>query len=216
MTADPSTSPENLLGGVDSVEVELKFDVDADTPLPDWSAIPGITTVGDGAKRDLNAVYFDTSEYTLAAAGYAVRRRTGGPDEGWHIKGPSAGDARTEIHWPLDDDGRIPEGVTAAIAVISALADAPLSEIARIRTSRTAYALRDGDGRLVAEFADDHVASTDVRSGKQRSWREWEFELGPAAPEQHATLLRSAGEAVAAAGGRRSASASKLARALGY
>ena len=71
---------------------------------------------------------------------------------------------------------------------------------------------------MLAEFVDDHVVATDQRAGIERTWREWEFELGPAAPEAGAErrrLFAKAGAAVLAAGGRPAASASKLARALG-
>ena len=52
----------------------------------------------------------------------------------------------------------------------------------------------------------------------ERSWREWEFELGPAAPEDTAAreaIFAAVEDAVHAVGGREAASASKLARALG-
>ena len=53
----------------------------------------------------------------------------------------------------------------------------------------------------------------------ERSWREWEFELGPAAPadaDARDALFAAIAEAVTAAGGRAAASASKLARTLGH
>ena len=68
--------------GSSSVEVELKFDVDEATPLPDWSALPGVAGVGEPEVRQLDAIYLDSDDLALAHAGYAVRRRTGGPDEG--------------------------------------------------------------------------------------------------------------------------------------
>lgn len=212
MTTDPTSG-----GAARSVEIELKFDVDESTPLPDWSALPGVTVVDDGEVRDLDATYLDTDAFALAYAGYAVRRRTGGPDAGWHIKGPRGADgARVELHWPLGDPGVVPEGVRAAMATVTDAQD--FVPIARIRNTRTAYALRDAAGALVAEFVDDHVTATDERNGVERRWREWEFELGPAAPvsqEGRAALFTAAADAVRAAGGRPAASASKLARALG-
>lgn len=200
-----------------SVEIELKFDVDDDTPLPDWSGLPGVVSVGGPEPRDLDAVYLDTGDLALARAGYAVRRRTGGPDEGWHIKGPrDAEGGRVELQWPLGAEGTVPDAVAAALARVAA--SAGYAPIARIRNQRAAYALRDGAGGLVAEFVDDRVVATDERDGTQRAWREWEFELGPAAPvsgEARAALFTAAERAVRAAGGREAASASKLARALG-
>lgn len=145
-----------------------------------------------------------------------MRRRTGGPDEGWHVKGPrDAEGARVELHWPLGAEGEIPDAVTAAIAHVSV---SRLTFIARILNSRTAYYLFDDSGGVVAEFVDDRVTATDVRRDTSASWREWEFELGPAAPTdaaERSRLLSAATEAVAAVGGRIAASDSKLGRALG-
>ena len=67
-----------------TLEVERKYDVDDDTPLPDWGVIPGVDAVTDGEARALDARYFDTAGGDLARSGVALRRRTGGPDEGWH------------------------------------------------------------------------------------------------------------------------------------
>ncbi|MET0297877.1 MAG: CYTH domain-containing protein, partial [Microbacterium sp.] len=163
-----------------SVEVELTFDVDESTPLPDWAALPGVVAVAAPELRDLDARYLDTDDLALARAGYAVRRRTGGPDAGWHIKGPRVGDARVELGWPLGPEGEdVPPAVRQQVATVT---DAALGPIARIRNARTAYLLIDGRGGVVAEFVDDRVAATDERTGVERRWREWEFELGPAAP----------------------------------
>ena len=201
-----------------SVEIELKFDVDESTPLPDWSSVPGIASVGEPELRELDAVYFDSDDLALAHAGYAVRRRTGGPDEGWHIKGPKHGEGgRLEQQWPLGEGEGIPDAVAAALSSVATARG--LAPIARIRNRRIAYALRDVDGGVVAEFVDDHVVATDERAGVDRAWREWEFELGPAAPPPGAErrhLFAKAGSAVIAAGARPAASASKLARTLGY
>lgn len=214
IAADPTAHDG---GPAHSVEVELKFDVDDDTPLPDWSGLPGVVSADEPEPRALDALYLDTDDLALAHAGYAVRRRTGGPDEGWHIKGPRGADGgRVELHWPLTADGEIPDAV--ADAVRSVAGGGELTPLARIRNHRTAYALRDRDGGLVAEFVDDLVVALDARTGAERRWREWEFELGPAAPAApaRAQLLAAAETAVHEAGGRAAASDSKLARTLGH
>lgn len=198
-----------------SVEIELKFDADEETPLPDWNALPGVVSVGVAELRELDARYFDTAEFALASAGYALRRRSGGPDAGWHIKGPRMGGGRVELGWPLGeaDEEHVPDAVRSAIASVT---DDELMLIARILNTRTAYALRAAEGGLVAEFVDDHVTATDVRTGVVRRWREWEIELGPAASADPRAFFAEVEAAVTAAGGRAAASASKLARALGY
>lgn len=207
-------------GSSRSVEIELKFDVDGGTPLPEWGALPGVASVSTPEPRDLDAQYLDTSEMALARSGYALRRRTGGPDAGWHIKGPRQGHGRTEDHWPLGADDAVPSSVLDAVrTVVPEATDVSLTPLARIRNDRVAYNLLDADGGVLAEFVDDHVVATDLRRGVERTWREWEVELGSAGPADPAEITAFFGavvQAVTDAGGRPAASASKLARALGY
>jgi len=198
------------------VEIERKFDVDAGTPVPDWTAVPGVARVTAGEERHLDALYLDTDDLVLSRAGVAVRRRTGGPDEGWHIKGPLVDGARTELGWPLGDGDEPPPAVARELA---AWTTEPLAPLARIVNDRTAYELLDADGGVLAEFVDDHVRTVDVRGGAEREWHEWEVELGPAAPADAAARERffsAVADAAFAAGARAAASASKLARALGH
>lgn len=198
-----------------TLEVERKYDVDGDTPMPGWGAIPGVDTVSQGEGRSLDALYFDTAEGDLARAGVALRRRTGGPDEGWHVKGPRDRDGRLELGWPLGTDDALPPAVAEVVAQWTT---DPILPLARIENARTAYLLTGPDG-VVAEFVDDHVRGTDLRRGGQREWREWEMELGPAAPADEAgreVFFEAVERAVIAAGGRPSLSGSKLGRALGF
>ena len=203
-----------------SIEVERKYDVAGDTPIPDWTALPGVVAVAAPERRDLDARYLDTPDSALARARTALRRRSGGPDEGWHIKRATA-EGKHETRWPLDPEPAagaeimVPDAVAAALAET---ASGPFRVVARIRNARTAYALTDADGRLVAEFVDDRVSATDVARGVETGWREWELELGPAAPADAASrsaFFAAADILVVDAGGRVSASESKLGRALG-
>ena len=207
--------------GSSSIEVESKYDVDDDTPLPDWSGLPGVARVGTPEPRDLDARYVDTASLDLARAGVAVRRRRGGPDEGWHVKAPAEG-GRSETGWPLDevvDEEADPVVPTSVVDAVSAWAAPPFTPLARVRNHRTAYALLDADGGAVAEFVDDRVRARDERTGTESSWREWEMELGPAGPtdpDARAVFFAAVDAAVFSAGGRLAASGSKLARALGH
>jgi CYTH domain len=197
-----------------TVEVERKYDVNDATPLPTWEAIPGVDAVTSGELRELDASYFDTADAALSRSGVALRRRTGGPDEGWHIKGPREGDGRHELGWPLGDEDALPDAVGT---VVARWTTEPLTPLARIQNDRTAYLLT-GPAGVIAEFVDDRVRATDLRSGAEREWREWEMELGPAAPADAAgreAFFTAVEAAVFAAGGRHAASGSKLARALG-
>ncbi|WP_110589361.1 CYTH domain-containing protein [Microbacterium suaedae] len=193
-----------------SVEIEKKFDVDAGTPVPDWTQVPGVARVGAGEERHLDARYLDTADLALARAGVAVRRRTGGPDAGWHIKGPLTDGGRVELGWPLSDD--VPAELRSELAQWTT---GPLEPLARIVNDRTAYALFDGEGGVIAEFVDDQVRATDLREGIERAWCEWEIELGPAAPEDRDAFFAEIARVATAAGARDAGSASKLARALG-
>jgi len=196
-----------------SLEIERKYDVGETVRMPDWTALPGVATVDAAEHRALDARYLDTSDAALARAGVAVRRREGGPDAGWHIKA-TAPEGKHEWHWPLgpDPDEHAPAEVLAAL---SEWAVGPLVALARIRNDRVAHALRDEAGGLVAEVVDDHVHARDERSGAESTWREWEVELGPAAPADHAAFFAEVDALVEAAGGRVAASGSKLARTLG-
>ena len=212
--------------GSRSLEIERKYDVERETALPDWSALPGVARVGEPEPRALDARYLDTADGALAAARTALRRRTGGPDAGWHIK-QSTPEGKLETHWPLEEGAdaadiradpaqlAVPAEIVAALAPLAA---PPFTVLARIRNDRTAYALHDAAGGVIAEFVDDHVVATDVRRDIETRWREWELELGPAAPAgeaDRAALFDAADALVTARGGRVAASESKLGRALG-
>lgn len=196
-----------------SVEIERKFDVESGAPVPDWTAVPGVATVSEGEQRHLDALYLDTADLALARRGVALRRRTGGPDEGWHIKGPLVDGGRVEMQWPLsgaDVPGEVRDELAAWID-----RDAELLPLARIVNDRTAYELRASDGSVVAEFVSDAVATEDLREGARRAWSEWEVELGPAAPADPVAFFADVERVALAAGATAPSSASKLARALG-
>ncbi len=193
-----------------SVEIEKKFDVHEGTPVPDWTQLSAIARVSAGEDRHLDAAYLDTADVALAQEGVAVRRRTGGPDEGWHVKGPLIHGGRVELAWPLTDD--VPDGLREEIAEWTT---DPLEPLARIVNDRTVYELLDADGRVVAEFVDDRVQASDLREGIDREWCEWEIELGPAVPDDIEGFFAEVERVALASGARPASSASKLARALG-
>ncbi len=174
-----------------SMEIERKYDVGVDTALPDWGRVPGLQ-VSEPEVRELDATYFDTPDVVLARTGIAVRRRQGGNDAGWHIKGPRTPQGRLELQWP---DSEVPpqELGQAIIQLLVALqsdaaGELSLAPLARIRNRRIAYQLTLADGSS-AEFVDDNVIGGDTRTGIDREWREWELEL-------HADLSAEAGEAL--------------------
>lgn len=78
------------------LEVEAKFAVSGSTPLPDLSRIPGAAALAQTEQHHLSAIYYDTEDLRLTRAKVTLRRRSGGADEGWHIKLPGTG-GRVEI-----------------------------------------------------------------------------------------------------------------------
>ena len=211
MRSDPRTTTDPG-EPVRSVEIEVKLDVDADTAAPDWRAVAEVAEVAVPEVRELDARYYDTADLALGRAGYALRRRTGGPDAGWHLKGPRQGAGRVELGWPLGRDASLPAAVQAEIRRLTAQ---PVRPIARVRNRRLAVQMKDAAGGVVAEFLDDHVETRDESTGTERSWREWEIELGPAAPADAERFLGDLAALARNAGARPASSESKIGRALG-
>ncbi|HLH84779.1 MAG TPA: CYTH domain-containing protein, partial [Trebonia sp.] len=82
----------------DHLEVEQKFDADEGFTRPDFGALRDVLheeiTAAEPARYRLAATYFDTPDERLAANRITLRRRTGGTDEGWHLKLPAGAGAR--------------------------------------------------------------------------------------------------------------------------
>ena len=200
------------------VEMETKFDVDDSTVSPSFADLPGISRAEELPAQHLEAAYFDTAGYDLAADWVTLRRRTGGTDAGWHLKLP-AGRARTEIHAPLrPDDGEVPEVLLDVVRAI--VRGRALVPVARLRTTREPTVLYGDDGDAVAEFCDDRVGAhrVDPVSGDrypETRWREWELELADAEREGAAEVLTGLTDRLRAAGARPAGHGSKLAKVLG-
>lgn len=205
-----------------SIEVERKYDVSEATGLPGLASLPGVVGVQQPELRSLDAIYFDTTGLALARRAVALRRRTGGPDEGWHVKS-TAPEGRHEWGWPLGEAlssdplaAAVPDDVRSSVT--EWCGEEELRPIARVRNERQAILLQDASGAVIAEFVDDHVQATDLQTGVATNWREWEVELGPAAPADEtgrADFFAAVDAAVDAVGGVPAVSGSKLQRALG-
>jgi CHAD domain-containing protein len=196
------------------LEVETKYDVDDGFLVPELTGLAGVTSVDPPVEHALEAVYFDTADLRLLRARVTVRRRTGGPDAGWHLKLP-AGTARRELHAPL---GRATKKAPPALLepVAGVLRGAVPSPVATLRTRRVVTLLRGPGGEVLAEVADDSVTATlpPTAAGQPievHGWREVEVELGVG----DATLGAAVGERLIGAGARPSTAASKIGRALG-
>ena len=160
-------------------EVERKVRVPEDFELPPLEGVvPGVVTVERGEPISLDAAYHDTEDVRLVRWGATLRRRTGGTDEGWHLKLPVEGagpGVRDELGLPLDagETGHVPAPI--ADVVRSLVREASLVHLATVRTGRTPFVLRDGQGEQLAELVDDRV---EIVEGDQvvRTFREIEVE----------------------------------------
>ncbi|MCW2816826.1 MAG: domain containing protein [Nocardioides sp.] len=153
-------------------EVERTYAVGPEDALPDLGALPGVASVSEPRTVTLVATYVDTDDLALVRSGVTLRRRTGGDDEGWHLKVP-AGDGRDELHRPLGT-GHVP--VALARIVLGRTRGRDLVPVATVETQRTIRLLSAADGTVLAEVADDAVVGTPV-GGTPVAWRELEIEL---------------------------------------
>jgi CHAD domain-containing protein len=192
----------------EQLEIETKYDVDDSVMLPALHELPGVARVAQPVELDLEAVYYDTADLDLAAHKVTLRRRTGGEDDGWHVKFPGSSGGRLEVRHPLGRSTGVPIAVVRTVRVH--VRDHPLTPVVTLRTRRIVHRLLDDAGEVLAELADDQVTAT-VEGGEPESWREWEVELVGG----DELLLEDAGELLKSAGARPASGPSKLARALG-
>ena len=191
-------------------EIELKYDVPASYVMPPLeSALPEVSGV-DSASMEMEAMYFDTADLRLARRRMTLRRRTGGTDQGWHLKLPVAKGERSALHEPWTDELRVPDALVRLVGATTRGAE--LVPVARLRTTRQAHQLRDAEGRILIEVADDAVIGEKLGESVEVSqWREIEAELVEGDRDQ----LDRLGEVLVGAGAVLSGSGSKLARTLG-
>ena len=199
------------MGGSRHREVERKYLVDDRAAVPLGDAPTGSRWTGPQEVR-LEAVYFDTPDLALLRRGVTLRRRTGGADEGWHVKVPRAEGERTELRHPLGRAVRVvPSAVVDEVRAI--VRDRPLAPVSTVTTHRTEYTLVTDVG-VLATLCDDRVTADSELDEKGRTtWREWELEVAEDALEP-ATVLMSLHPTLRAAGARRSPDFSKVHRAL--
>ena len=199
------------MAGSEVTEVEHKYSPSESDAFPQLGSIQGVDRVGEPTNDQLDAVYFDTEALALAARRITLRRRSGGPDAGWHLKLPVTAGERREIGEPLaGDQDAVPERLRQLVLVHTR--SHVLVPVARVRTSRSSTALYASDGAVLAQFSDDRVeAQSLITPAEPSRWREWELELA-GGPRR---LLQDADALLAAEGIAVSSLPSKLARALG-
>jgi hypothetical protein len=202
----------------DHLETERKFEADAAFTLPPLDGLPGVRSVAPPDVYQLDATYFDTPDLVLHRNRVTLRRRTGGPDEGWHLKLPVSLDTRRELQEPLSP--AVPPRLSAAVEQLTA--GQPLQPIAILSSERTVRCLTGHDGSALGEVADDAVTARRLPpdhgaadggpadGGTSLAWREIEVESADG------DVLAAAGRLLTQAGARPARSASKLGHLLDH
>ncbi len=197
-------------GATETFEVERKYEVDEAAELPGSAEFATLGLVLEAAEaHSLRAGYFDTPAAELAARRFALRRRVGGKDAGWHLKAKGDDGAR-ELMWPPSDE--MPAGLRQEVErLLGDEGAGRLGAIATLRTQRITAMLLNASGKPVIELADDRVDASNELSGRRQRWREWEAELMPGADE---ALLDLVEPLLVAAGAARVRGTSKIQRTM--
>ena len=177
-----------------SIEREVKLAAAPSFRLPDLRGVVEGAVVEDHPARRQQTTYYDTSDLRLARWGCSLRHRD---TDGWTLKLPSSGTGSLLVREEIRFEGDAKLVPDAAVDLVRAyVRTAPVAPVTRLRTLRRAVALRDADGRLLAEVVDDEVSVMDGRRLAAR-FRELEVEAGEAATEEAIELvldlLRTAG-----------------------
>lgn len=201
------------------LEVEVKLSVDPGWRMPDLTAVDGVADVADPCEYHLQARYLDTSDLRLLRARTSLRRRTGDPHAGWHLKLP-VGDDRREIR--ARDAATLPAELASLIRARTRGEE--LETVARLSTRRLSRRLLDASGAPLAEVTDDDVtaevpAALPRQAAEVLTWREVEVELvsdGSDADGAHGdrALLDAVVELLRDSGAAPAPTGSKVARAL--
>lgn len=197
-------------GAVETTEIERKYSVDEKTRLPCEADFAELGfTVDSTSDVQMVAQYFDTAGGDLAQQRVALRKRSGGKDEGWHLKFKQDMGAR-ELLWPHTDE--MPEGLHAEIAsMIDEARIRDIQNIAELHTTRHIIRIGKKSGEPLIEIADDHVDAKNNITGHRKQWREWEAEL---LDNTNPTLLDTLEPLLIAMGARRVRGTSKIQRTM--
>ncbi|MBT2211884.1 CYTH and CHAD domain-containing protein [Actinomadura sp. NEAU-AAG7] len=194
------------------VEVERKYKVGGGYSLPDLREVTGLSTAAEPRTLTLTARYYDTADLRLARRGITLRRRTGGTDDGWHLKLPRAKGGRDEIQAPAGEAASPPPAELAGL-LLAHTRGLPLVAVAEIRTDRTERELLDRGGTVLAQLVDDRVTGVRLEPREEGvvTWRELEVEL----VDGEEDVLDAVGEHLTGSGAQASQESNKLSIVLG-
>jgi len=186
-----------------------------DPPHEHFQELPGVHATRLVGPVELVAAYHDTPGLDLVAGQLTLRRRTGGSDEGWHLKLLLRDGARLERHEPLGDPDAGPPVSLLALAR-SRHRDRKVQVVVTLTTRRRTLHLLDEADRVLVEVAEDsvvaEVADPLVSEGHpgRSTWDEVEVEV----VDGDEGLLVAVTELLAGGGARPAGYASKVGRAL--
>jgi CHAD domain-containing protein len=171
------------------VEREVKLGALAELSVPDLSDVADGGSVLALTPQRLDATYYDTPDLRLARWGITLRYRRSADGEGtWTLKLPNpangSGLVRHE-HNVAGAEDKIPaELLHLARGYVRT---STLGPVARIRTNRLRWEVRDGGGQALVEIDDDDVSvivppDNGPGLGPAMRFREIEAELVPGAP----------------------------------
>jgi len=174
------------------------------------SCVDGLT-ISALPRQSLTATYYDTLDLRLARWGLTVRYRAG-DNTGWTVKLPEGEGGPALVRRELQFDGPPAEVPAELLELLRAyLRYDKLSEVARLRTTRTGVQLHGAEGEREVEVVDDRVVVYDGRTISGR-FRQLEVE---ATDERGVDVMNAVAERLLAAGAQRDDVGPKLVHALG-
>jgi CHAD domain-containing protein len=202
-------------------EQEVKLSVPQEFELPDLAGLGGQLLAEPQPVRRYRTTYYDTPDLRLARWGCSLRYREG---EQWTVKlpGGAAGKSGLEgdglvVRGEYRLDGPASRPPAEALHLVRAFVrTSAVGPVARLRTVRRQYLLRDAAGEQVAELVDDQVAVLDEQARRVTDrFRELEVELTDRAAAEQPAALKQVVECLRDAGANEPAPCSKYDRALG-
>jgi len=174
------------------------------------SCVDGLT-VSPLPRRSLTSTYYDTADLRLARWGLTVRYRTG-DNTGWMVKLPEGDGGPALVRRELYFEGSPGEIPAELLDLLRAyLRHDKVSEVARLRTTRSGVQLHSAEGESEVEVVDDRVVVYDGRTISGR-FRQLEVE---ATDERGVDVMNAVAERLLAAGAQRDEVGPKLVHALG-
>ena len=204
-----------MSGVTEHREIEFKFRVPADVTLDLEELLHDANTrFTRNPLRSMSATYYDTPNLCLLRWGITLRHRTGGGDDGWHMKVPTApsggSSSRDEIR--IDKPaGAVPVELASIVSPLIRRQD--ITAMAQVNTERTPFVIVSDSTDHLLEVVDDRVSVGTPGSRPSAVFREVEVELLEDSPEAE-RLANVVSNALLGAGAEPS-SLSKAAQALG-